>query len=259
MYYFLSDDETWKRVLEYFGVNQYLESVGELNKINPTYVADYLLYPGNPKTTYTVMANSGIFNDVTIVPKENDRFDVFIVDMVHGENFGLFDDDDVRWSLLNYFIIPDENGGEEYRVLHKHLENVERVLLGIVQDEKMHSWGNQFTRDSFHANTILVHVDGQEYNYIQGGVISKFMIPEGETIHTYYSYLGNNTVAFPIALSENYAYFMTEKIMIPLRFFPPATDIDYWKNDAILSIYRDDMIAGVVKQQRIHLEMKEIY
>lgn len=72
-------------------------------------------------------------------------------------------------------------------------------------------WLGKHTDMSFEGNTVLIQVTSKTYIYI-GSEINIFV--SNECITNYYSYVGNNSVPYPVALSENYIFFMLDKTIV---------------------------------------------
>jgi hypothetical protein len=66
-----------------------------------------------------------------------------------------------------------------------------------------------------HGNSILLHLRGHQYVYI-GSVIYEFTTDE--PITNYYSHM-SGTVAYPIAISDNFVYLMLECVVMPRSLF----------------------------------------
>ena len=94
--------------------------------------------------------------------------------------------------------------------------SIATVLPGIAQTEE---WNN---------NTILISLqqdninnDIHRYVYV-GEMVYEFSTTE--TIQSYYTFMGNSEVPYPVAVSQNMAYFMLDKAVVPKSAFPPDTD-----------------------------------
>jgi hypothetical protein len=87
----------------------------------------------------------------------------------------------------------------------------DNVFIGDNEDNLQHY-------DSFKGqdpgNTILIHTKNNDYIFI-GDDIYSFSTPNDEKITHYYSPLGNNDVPYPFAVSNNYTYFMLDKVKLP--------------------------------------------
>ena len=63
-----------------------------------------------------------------------------------------------------------------------------------------------------HGNSILVHVSGQTYSYI-GSEIYSFDSPD--PVALYYSNMGNNSVPYPVAVTQRAVIFMLDRVVVP--------------------------------------------
>lgn len=66
--------------------------------------------------------------------------------------------------------------------------------------------------DNAHGNSILVHVSGQTYTYI-GLEIYSFDSPD--PVALYYSNMGNNSVPYPVAVTQRAVMFMLDRVVVP--------------------------------------------
>jgi hypothetical protein len=97
-----------------------------------------------------------------------------------------------------------------YTQLIKQYSNVKKVLPG-----------RDYSGYSEHGNTVLLELPNGKYVYV-GDSIYEFT--SQEPILKYYSWLGNNDVPYPVALSKNYAYFMLDKVYVARNDFPKGVD-----------------------------------
>ena len=79
------------------------------------------------------------------------------------------------------------------------------------------------------GNTILIKLTKQKYVYV-GKIIYEFETGKSEEIIDYVSPIGNSDVPYPIAISNNYVYFMIEKMRVPINKF---SNIDMYKSGKI--------------------------
>lgn len=106
-----------------------------------------------------------------------------------------------------------------YTHLIKQYNNVKKVFPG-----------RDYSGYSEHGNSILLELPLGKYVYI-GDSIYEFT--SQEPILKYYSWLGNNDVPYPVALSKNYAFFMLDKVYVARNEFPKGID---W-SDAYSAFY----------------------
>lgn len=83
------------------------------------------------------------------------------------------------------------------------------------------------------GNTILLLLDNNKYVYI-GAKIYTFETKDNDKITEYHSYIGNNDIPYPIAISKKRAYFMLDDVYVDKAEFP--VDID-WRIDAYNYFY----------------------
>lgn len=231
LYELLLKDITWYSILDYLMIVDYMKEIKLIIDNKPTiplYLFTKYLIGGLKyyNESLHVLSNINHYNVIYTKDKDKNKYTVDILYEIHGENFGSYPDDDPRWELVKNFIINWEN----YNVLKYHFINVNRVLPGIAQDEIYATWGPHYTNKEFYGNTILLDLGNQTYRYLQGDVIFDFIIPEGEYISEYYSFLHNNTVPIPIALSQNYIYFVDDQKYLSRNMYPVNTD---WRNFAL--------------------------
>jgi hypothetical protein len=89
--------------------------------------------------------------------------------------------------------------------------------------------------EGFKGNTILLKLVDGSYMYI-GESIYTFQALEGDTIHTYFSEVGNNDVPYPFAIGEKYVYFLMEyHEAVPTDYFDLTKNVyeQYYLDDRI--------------------------
>lgn len=109
-----------------------------------------------------------------------------------------------------------------YVKLIKKYTNVDKIFIGI--DYNARDKFSLSKREGL-GNSILLYVKNK-YIYI-GWDIYSFTIPKGEQIIKYYSNLGNqknNLISYPIAVSENYLYFMVDNSYCDKKLFNTLND-----------------------------------
>ena len=118
--------------------------------------------------------------------------------------------------------ITHDNGCRPFIVIHKKKNNhvnvysneegyliakykhASRVFPGIGRTEYY----------SFeYGSSVLVNIEGNKYVYI-GDSIYEFDTPDNDVIIEYYSLVSNNDVPYPVAVSDNYVYFMLDHVHI---------------------------------------------
>lgn len=92
-------------------------------------------------------------------------------------------------------------------------KNIERVIVGIPQTKIItwspyykDEWNYERKRPNFYGNTLLLDLGNHEYIFLRGQEIYSFKIPKGEEIFQLYSFMGTNTVPYPVAVSSTYLY-----------------------------------------------------
>lgn len=263
LYVVLKSAVTWKQVFEYLGMVNYFRRCGivdenDLYTIDPLIIAKYFLYPGDPNATFETMSNSNGFYFVSIDDPVTGT--IVIQDQVHGEKFDAYEDpDDPRYDILNRFVIP--SNGELFRIVIEVVTGVKRIFPGIAQDDAYGTWNNDlYSSDSFYGNTVLLHLRDETYMVIEGGFTYEFQIPKGEVIHSYYSFMANNTIPCPIALSANFVYNLEDfpPSYVHLRWFPSDTD---WKNvGSMTNHFKSNkiIISGMRQLEAVEHEQKRI-
>ena len=76
-------------------------------------------------------------------------------------------------------------------------------------------------RKQSNPNLIALEEETNRYVYV-GEIIYEFTARE--PIQTYYTFLGNSEVPYPVAVSQTMAYFMLDQAVVPKSTFPPNTD-----------------------------------
>ena len=71
--------------------------------------------------------------------------------------------------------------------------------------------GRDYSGYAQHGNSILLKLPKKRYAYI-GEMFYEFNAPEDIT--HYYSWMGNSSVPYPVALSKNFAFFMLDRVYI---------------------------------------------
>lgn len=131
----------------------------------------------------------------------------------------------------NYYIpykYGDDNEEWKYTKIIDNI-NCKKVFIGNSPKNKMTLFsGGHGTQ--FYGNTILLYIDDNKYIFIIDEVV-KFQAVE--EIKEYYSPLGNNEVPYPIALSDNYIYYMLNYVYAKLSSLPS----NLTKDDLIDSYY----------------------
>lgn len=91
----------------------------------------------------------------------------------------------------------------------------------------------------FDGNTVLLKINNYKYIYI-GEIIYEFST-NNDNITEYYSVVGNNDVPYPVAFSDKFAYFMYDKLYLPVeKLFNDVDDtqnINEIKSDAYRLFY----------------------
>ncbi len=72
------------------------------------------------------------------------------------------------------------------------------------------------------GNSILIKQTANKYIYVGDKIYSFYLF--NDKITKYFSPLGNNQVPYPYALGEKYAYFMLDKMTIPMSEIDPKKD-----------------------------------
>jgi len=109
--------------------------------------------------------------------------------------------------------LDDDNYGkpESYNILAVEYKDVKRVLPG------------KDTHKKYLGNSVLLDLGESRYVFI-GQDIYEFTTPNNDYIDTYYSLVGNSDVPYPVAISQNNAYFMMDDVYIPKSKFPENCD-----------------------------------
>jgi len=155
----------------------------------------------------------------------------------------------------NYFDTEERNDKNEYTVLVKKYDKIQKIFIGQSPMEprqpRSSSSGSRKRLKAasrprklsgkhdpdFDGNSILLKLKDDRYVFI-GERIYEFST--SEPITTYYSLVGNSDVPYPVALSDNYVYFMLggrDNVLaeyVDRSFFPEDTD---WR-DAYTQYYQ---------------------
>ena len=123
----------------------------------------------------------------------------------------------IKNNNVQVYKLPDEFYNErnmaydrDYTKFVKEFKNVNKVFIGKSQ------------KSSFDSNTILLQISKNRYVYI-GSIIYEFTADNDEIVE-YFSYVGNSNVPYPVALGNNYVYFMLDKVYIDRNLFPKDTN-----------------------------------
>lgn len=99
---------------------------------------------------------------------------------------------------------------EDYNVLVAEYDGA-TVVPGIAQEEE------------FNNCTILIQTASNSCRYVYAGeLVYEFTAPE--PMRTYYTYMGNSEVPYPVAVSESFAYFMMDQTVARKSIFPVDTE-----------------------------------
>ena len=81
-----------------------------------------------------------------------------------------------------------------------------QVFIGKIKNCPMTEFSQNQDRINFDGNTFLLECENNEYVYISGLELVKFEIED--KIIDYISLMGNNMIAYPIAVGEKFTYFL---------------------------------------------------
>jgi hypothetical protein len=140
----------------------------------------------------------------------------------------------------------DEENDNNERIIAT-FRDVQRVLPGIPQsDESQYTWCDPIDRRlrrnghlAFYGTVLLLHMADNSYKCISATHTINFRIPMGETITTFYSFMENNTIPWPGAISERYVYHLDDNSYIERTLLPKKFDLqntcvrcyDYFDDD----------------------------
>lgn len=108
-----------------------------------------------------------------------------------------------------FVVNKDEKGRTFLYKQDRLLPEVDKIMSGGKEDD-----------DSL----VLLQIDKHNYIFV-GYETYEFETPE--EIKKYYTPIGNSDVTYPVALSDNYAYFMLDKVYVPIYEFPHNIE---WRN-----------------------------
>jgi len=132
----------------------------------------------------------------------------------------------IKNKEVNIYKRFNDDSSEEYDDLITTY-NFQKVFIGKSPLNKMTEFSEGYGPD-FDGNTVLIKLNNSKYVYIGDGIY-EFDI-ENDKIIDYISPVGNNNVPYPIAIGENYLYFLVEllhyKPRVPRDKFPEELDID---------------------------------
>ena len=80
------------------------------------------------------------------------------------------------------------------------------IFIGKSKVCEMTQFSEANDSSDFDGNTLLIEIDDNEYVYISGLEITKFTTDD--KIIEYISLMGNNKIAYPIAIGEKFTYFL---------------------------------------------------
>ena len=103
------------------------------------------------------------------------------------------------------------------------LDDIDFIFIGISENMK---WSE--------GNSVLLKCKNNRYIFI-GHIIYEFTTNKDDII-SYYSYVGNNNVPYPVAVGKNNYYFMLEQEYVNKKEFPKNINIE---KDAYGLYYRD--------------------
>jgi len=93
------------------------------------------------------------------------------------------------------------------------LDDIDFIFIGISENMK---WSE--------GNSVLLKCKNNRYIFI-GHIIYEFTTNKDDII-SYYSYVGNNNVPYPVAVGKNNYYFMLEKEYVNKKEFPENINIE---------------------------------
>lgn len=117
---------------------------------------------------------------------------------------------DLEWEAQEKVWKNIDNRTKLYTHLIKQYKNVKNVFPG-----------RDYSGYAEHGNSVLIELPGNRYVYVGWNI---YEFTSQEPILKYYSYLGNNDVPYPVALSKNYAFFMLDKVYVARNEFPKGID-----------------------------------
>lgn len=123
--------------------------------------------------------------------------------------------------------------------------NIQKAFVG--KDDKL---GKKFD-----GNSILAKIKNNNYLACVGFQIFQFQAPE--QIINYYSQVGNNDVPYPVAESENYLYFMLDKMYVSKYRFPDD-ELQWDKQGAYMQFY-GHMNPKIRQKDKIKMKYKIIF
>ncbi len=128
-------------------------------------------------------------------------------------------------KFKTYYTI--DNGAKKYKIVVSDKEinintntNINTELIYRIKNYKKVFIGKNYVKYGlydglFIGSSILVELKNKEYMFI-GHKIFKFKTTE--SIIKYYSIMGNSSVVYPFALTENYAYLMLDNVYLKRDF-----------------------------------------
>jgi hypothetical protein len=116
-------------------------------------------------------------------------------------------------SMINIYLgtydyDEDDCPDWHYDELIESYTKFKQFFVGIDNSKKL--YGKYYGNPKYNGNSILIHIDKDEYVYV-GESIYKFNSIKNDRIIKYYSPVGNSDVPYPYAIGENYTYLMLEK------------------------------------------------
>ena len=132
-----------------------------------------------------------------------------------------------------------------YTVKIMKYKNVKRVLPG------------EDVNKEYFGNSVLLDLGDNRYVFI-GSNIYEFNTPANEYINKFYSLVGNNDVAYPVALSQTYAYFMLDLQYLSKSKFPEECDwMDSYSHYYGHTSHSTDKMVGeqFLNHKQIHMRI----
>lgn len=135
----------------------------------------------------------------------------------------------IKGSSVAIFAFPDKTGQPfvadvdqgtrdqkwHYCVPVATYTNVQKTWIGKSPKTRMTEFSGGHG-PAFTGNSILLQVSPQKYVHV-GASVSEFQTRD--PIVEYWSPVGNNDVPYPVAIGSKYAYFMLDRIQVPLTSF----------------------------------------
>lgn len=158
-------------------------------------------------------------------------------------------------EVIGSHIIVYKNG-EQLPLKQLYETSTKNIFIG----KKSPLWGgyNGLSSKEAIGNSMLLHL-GEKYVFI-GHEIYEFSSIEGDTIHTFYSDIGNSDVPYPYAIGENYIYIILDKVAIEKSYFDmkkPIYDQYYEPNRAKISIRQAYDISEKERDRVKELDQKK--